>query len=47
LHCGRLAPQKDWHGNEPERLQSVLDVLEGIKADFNKDVSIADRFDLA
>jgi catalase-peroxidase len=24
----RLAPQKDWEGNEPERLAKVLDVLE-------------------
>ncbi|NBC13291.1 MAG: catalase/peroxidase HPI [Gammaproteobacteria bacterium] len=26
----RLAPQKDWAGNEPERLAKVLDTLEGI-----------------
>lgn len=26
----RLAPQKDWKGNEPERLAKVLSVLEGI-----------------
>ncbi|MFP4494295.1 MAG: catalase/peroxidase HPI [Halochromatium sp.] len=26
----RLAPQKDWEGNEPERLAKVLDVLAGI-----------------
>ena len=26
----RLAPQKDWQGNEPERLQKVLSVLEPI-----------------
>ncbi len=38
----RLTPQKDWQGNEPKRLQTVLDVLEGIKANFNKDISIAD-----
>ena len=29
----RLAPQKDWAGNEPERLARVLEVLEGIAAD--------------
>ena len=29
----RLVPQKDWEGNEPERLARVLDVLEGIAAD--------------
>ncbi len=28
----RLAPQKDWEGNEPTRLAKVLDVLEGIAA---------------
>jgi catalase-peroxidase len=26
----RLAPQKDWEGNEPKRLAKVLGVLEGI-----------------
>ena len=29
----RLAPQKDWEGNEPERLARVVKVLEGIAAD--------------
>ena len=29
----RLAPQKDWEGNEPARLAKVLSVLEGIAAD--------------
>lgn len=38
----RLAPQKDWVGNEPARLQKVLNVLENIQADLNKKVSIAD-----
>lgn len=38
----RLAPQKDWQGNEPERLQSVLQVLERIQAECEKEVSIAD-----
>jgi len=43
----RLAPQKDWAVNEPEKLARVLDVYEGIKADFDganggKKVSIAD-----
>nr|1UB2_A Chain A, Catalase-peroxidase [Synechococcus elongatus PCC 7942 = FACHB-805]BAA09601.1 catalase-peroxidase [Synechococcus elongatus PCC 7942 = FACHB-805] len=28
----RLAPQKDWEGNEPDRLPKVLAVLEGISA---------------
>jgi catalase-peroxidase len=38
----RLAPQKDWEGNEPARLQKVLNVLESIQAGLVKKVSIAD-----
>ncbi len=40
----RLAPQKDWAVNEPEKLAKVLQVYEGIKAGFDgaKTVSIAD-----
>lgn len=38
----RLAPQKDWEGNEPARLQKVLKVLEGVQAGLSKKVSIAD-----
>lgn len=38
----RLAPQKDWVGNEPERLQRVLSVLESIQASLSKKISIAD-----
>ncbi|MDP8567896.1 catalase/peroxidase HPI [Methylophilus aquaticus] len=38
----RLAPQKDWVGNEPARLQKVLAALENIQAGFAKPVSIAD-----
>jgi catalase-peroxidase len=38
----RLAPQKHWEVNEPEELARVLDVYEGIKADFGGNVSIAD-----
>ncbi len=38
----RLAPQKDWEGNEPERLQKVIKVLEGIQSDLGKPVSMAD-----
>jgi len=41
----RLAPQKDWAGNEPERLAKVLRVLEGI-AD-NTGASVADVIVLA
>lgn len=38
----RLAPQKDWVGNEPARLQKVLAVLQGIQKAFGKPVSVAD-----
>lgn len=38
----RLAPQKDWEGNEPARLQKVLSVLAGIQSGFSKKVSMAD-----
>ncbi|MCG6939635.1 MAG: catalase/peroxidase HPI [Thiohalocapsa sp.] len=41
----RLAPQKDWVGNEPERLAKVLDALEGIAADSG--ASLADVIVLA
>ena len=37
----RLAPQKDWEGNEPERLARVLAVLEGIAADIGASVADA------
>ncbi|NOX63623.1 MAG: catalase/peroxidase HPI [Chloroflexi bacterium] len=44
----RLAPQKDWEVNQPQQLARVLEVLEGIQAEFNaaqsgnKRVSLAD-----
>jgi len=41
----RLAPQKDWDGNEPERLAKVLAVLEPIAADAG--ASVADVIVLA
>ncbi|QFZ53601.1 catalase/peroxidase HPI [Oceanihabitans sp. IOP_32] len=41
----RLAPQKDWAGNEPERLSKVLSILEPIAHEFN--ISIADTIVLA
>lgn len=31
-----LEPQKNWEANNPERLNKVLNVLEGIQAEFNK-----------
>ncbi|WP_028713167.1 catalase/peroxidase HPI [Paracoccus sp. J55] len=41
----RLAPQKDWEGNEPERLARVLAVLEPLAAEFG--ASLADTIVLA
>jgi catalase-peroxidase len=41
----RLAPQKDWEGNEPARLAKVLAVLEGIAA--QSGASVADVIVLA
>ncbi|OOY25701.1 catalase/peroxidase HPI [Thioclava sediminum] len=41
----RLAPQKDWEGNEPARLQKVLSVLEPIAAEAG--ASVADVIVLA
>ncbi|MCK9506328.1 MAG: catalase/peroxidase HPI [Porticoccaceae bacterium] len=38
----RLAPQKVWQGNEPERLQKVLSVLQDIQSGLSKKVSLAD-----
>lgn len=44
----RLAPQKGWEVNQPEQLQAVLNLLEGIQGEFNssqtgkKRVSLAD-----
>jgi len=44
----RLAPQKDWKVNEPDKLKAVLNTLEKIQKDFNstqsggKKVSLAD-----
>ncbi|MGE7138744.1 catalase/peroxidase HPI [Luteibacter sp. NPDC031894] len=49
----RLAPQKDWPSNQPERLARVLDRLEEIRAEFNRvqaggtKVSLADLIVLA
>ena len=49
----RLAPQKDWEVNDPQRVARVLNVLEGIRAEFNDAqtgdvrVSLADLIVLA
>jgi catalase-peroxidase len=38
----RLAPQKNWEGNEPQRLEKVLNKLTEIQAGLAKKVSLAD-----
>ena len=49
----RLAPQKDWAVNQPDQLAKVLQVLEGIRSEFNaaqkggKKISLADLIVLA
>ncbi|MGR5143189.1 catalase/peroxidase HPI [Photobacterium sp. DNB23_23_1] len=46
----RLLPQRNWEANQPEQLDKVLTVLEGIQANFNtgeRGVSIADLIVLA
>ncbi len=49
----RLAPQKDWEANEPQKLAKVLSALEAVQAEFNraqsgnKKVSLADLIVLA
>lgn len=47
----RLEPQRGWAVNEPEQLATVLEVLEGVRADFNgrggAQVSLADLIVLA
>ncbi|NHK28791.1 catalase/peroxidase HPI [Parvularcula flava] len=43
----RLAPQKDWEVNEPQKLAKVLSALEGIKADFDKSAEAGKKVSLA
>lgn len=43
----RLAPQKDWDVNEPQRLATMLAQLEEVRADFDNRVSMADLIVLA
>jgi catalase-peroxidase len=38
----RLAPQKDWEGNEPQRLAKVIDKLTEVQNGLSKKVSLAD-----
>ena len=43
----RLAPQKDWEVNEPARLKTVLQTLEGIQQEFNRKQSGGKKVSLA
>ena len=43
----RLAPQKDWAANEPERLARVLAALEGVRDSFNAEAPGGRRISLA
>ncbi|NOX37181.1 MAG: catalase/peroxidase HPI [Calditrichaeota bacterium] len=43
----RLAPQKDWEVNQPEQLEKVLKVLEGIQQEFNQSAKDGKRVSLA
>ncbi len=43
----RLAPQKDWEVNEPAKLKTVLETLEGIQKAFNSAQSGGKRVSLA
>jgi len=43
----RLAPQKDWEVNQPARLSRVLEILEGIRSEFNASRSDGTRVSLA
>ncbi len=43
----RLAPQKDWAGNEPERLQKVMTTLTQLNMSLSKQISMADLIVLA
>ena len=38
----RLSPQKNWAANQPAQLAKVLATLDGVQADFGKDISMAD-----
>ncbi|PWV99497.1 catalase-peroxidase [Paenibacillus cellulosilyticus] len=42
-----LSPQKFWEANEPQKLDKVLRVLEGVRASLSKQISLADLIVLA
>jgi catalase-peroxidase len=43
----RLAPQRDWEVNQPDRLAKVLKTLEGLQAEFNRAQSGGTKISLA
>ena len=43
----RLAPQKDWEVNQPAQLKTVLQILDGIRKDFNNSQSGGKKISLA
>ncbi len=43
----RLAPQKDWEVNQPAQLARVIEVLDGIQFEFNRDASLGKKVSLA
>jgi catalase-peroxidase len=43
----RLAPQKDWEVNKPAQLARVIEVLDGIRRQFNKEVDGDQKVSLA
>ncbi|MBR30855.1 MAG: catalase/peroxidase HPI [Spirochaetaceae bacterium] len=43
----RLAPQKDWKADNPERVKKVLSALEKVQSDFNKSASGGKKVSMA
>jgi len=43
----RLAPQKDWEVNQPAQLARVLEVLDGIRHEFNREAVLGKKVSLA
>src|SRR5690348_4500745 len=43
----RLAPQKDWKVNQPDKLEKILEKLEAVRKDFNQSLSGGKKVSLA
>jgi catalase-peroxidase len=43
----RLEPQKDWEVNQPDQLANVIEILEGIQIEYNKEHSDGKKISLA